>query len=349
MPRIEQVARPGRVRTTRPRAQLRAGRTDWYRITNYAGAQTGTAEVDIYDEIGYWGVTAADFLNDLRQVTAQQITVRLNSPGGEIFDGLAIANSLAAHPATVTVQVDSLAASIASVIAVAGGDRVVMMPHSQMMIHDGSGLAIGNAADMREMAELLDAQSNNIAAVYASKAGGSVEDWRAVMVAETWYTAEEAVVAGLADEVAELPGRRTNDGEAATPKNSWDLSLFRYAGRAAAPAPVNTAAAPAPDPEAEPAADASLTTTVEDALGSEAAAALREHVTEPEADEADPAAAVAELAPADERQTEATTDDAEPEPAHDWGALTAHLTTAAPDPWAALTAHLTPSPSAATA
>lgn len=341
---IEAIQRPDQLRSARPRAQLRAGRTDWYRISNYAGAGNQTAEIAIYDEIGFWGITAGDFLNDLAQVTAPNITVRLNSPGGEIFDGVAIANSLAAHPATVTVQVDSLAASIASVIAVAGGDRVVMMPHSQMMIHDGSGLAIGNAADMQQMADLLDRQSDNIAAVYAAKAGGDAADWRAVMQAETWYTAEEAVAAGLADEVAELPGRRpaADDSEPNMPENSWDLSLFRYAGRTAAPAPAANAV---PVAEPEPEGADGLTTSVEDALGSEAAAALREHVTEPEV-EAGPQAGSEEAAPAAAVDNGQETD---AEPADDWAALTAHLTTPAPDPWAALTAHLTTSPSAATA
>ena len=329
--RIEQVERPARY--GQPRAQVRAGR-DWYRINN---AVSGVAEIDIYDEIGYWGVTAQDFLNDLRGVTASAITVRLNSPGGEIFDGVAIANALASHPATVTAQVDSLAASIASVIAVAGADRVVMMPHSQLMIHDGSGLAFGNAQEVRELAELLDRQSNNIAAVYAAKAGGTVEDWRALMLAETWYTAEEAVAAGLADEVMDL-GRSARPADDAAPMAAtWDLSVFRYAGRAAAPAPANTAAR----------VDQGLTSNVEAAVGAEAAAALREHVAVPEAAvESEPPATggiVTDLPPFGEGGS--TCRLPEPEPA-DWVALTAHLTTPTTG-WADLTAHLTTQPSSA--
>src|SRR5690606_8034659 len=103
------------------------------------------------------------------------------------------------HQAHVTVIVDSLAASIASVIAMAG-DRVVMAKNATMMIHDGHGLSIGNAADMREMADLLDKVSDNIASVYAERAGGDVAEWRERMRAETWYSADEAVSAGLADE-----------------------------------------------------------------------------------------------------------------------------------------------------
>jgi ATP-dependent protease ClpP protease subunit len=226
---------PGRLRTARPRAQLRQGRTDWYRLTNSIGGNA-PATLHIYDEIGYWGITASDLVAELSALDVSAIDVHINSPGGEIFDGIAIMNALRAHRATVTTYVDSLAASIASVIAMAG-DRVVMAPNSQLMIHDGSGLCIGNAAEMREMADLLDRQSDNIASVYAEKAGGDVADWRALMTAETWYTAEEAVAAGLADEVS--PTRSPSSGN--SPENSWDLSIFRYASRAEAPAPVNVA------------------------------------------------------------------------------------------------------------
>ncbi|MCF3101432.1 Clp protease ClpP [Streptomyces roseoverticillatus] len=222
------------LKTARPRAALRQGRNDWYRIKNLAD---GATEIAIYDEIGYWGVTASDFIAELKTVNSSEITLRLNSPGGEVFDGIAIMNALRSHSARVTTHVDGIAASIASVIAMAG-DRIVMQPHSQMMIHDGSGLCIGNAADMREMADLLDKQSDNIAAIYAERAGGTVKQWRTKMLAETWYSAQEAVEAGLADEVAK-PQRRPEpgDGEDVPMAAAWDLSVFRYAGRTEAPAP----------------------------------------------------------------------------------------------------------------
>ncbi|MEV4179934.1 head maturation protease, ClpP-related [Streptosporangium canum] len=236
-----------RPKTARPVARLQQGRTDWYRITNLAD---GAAEVVIYDEIGWFGVTAADFIRDLKEVTATEITLRVNSPGGDVFDGIAIHNVLRNHPATVTTHVDSLAASIASVIALAG-DRIVMQPHSQMMIHDAAGMCIGNATDMHDMAAMLGRQSDNIAAVYAERAGGTVAEWRERMRAETWMSADEAVAAGLADEVAP---RRDTDTPATT--NSWDLSIFNYAGREHAPPPIlATAQDPAPEPPpVEPAA-----------------------------------------------------------------------------------------------
>ena len=221
------------------------GQTRWYTIS--AAAQGGTAVIDIFDEIGYWGTTAADFVAELREVNADEIEVHLNSPGGDVSDGVAIYNALVDHPADVTVVVDALAASIASVIAQAG-DRVVMAPHSQMMIHDAWGLQVGNADDMREMADLLDRFSMNIAEVYAQRTGaGKAADWRETMKAEAWYSADEAVEAGLADEALKREAR-TSRADAKV----HALEHCRYAGRAEAPAPPMRPAArtsaPAPIP-----------------------------------------------------------------------------------------------------
>lgn len=226
----------------RPPRPPRAG--DWYRITNLAD----TAEVVIYDEIGWWGTTAASFMEELKQITAGQITLRLNSPGGDVFDGVAIMNVLRSHPATITTQVDGLAASIASVIALAG-DRIVMQPGSTMMIHDASGMCYGQAPDMRELADMLDRHSDNIASLYAERAGGTVAEWRERMRGESWFSAEEAVAVGLADEV----GQRRNDDEPdPVITNAWDLTRFRYPGRTAAPAPVLATLTPPAEPAAGP-------------------------------------------------------------------------------------------------
>lgn len=206
------VRRP--LKTARATADLRRGRRDWYRIENATGDE---AVIYIYDEIGFWGVTAADFVRELSAVSATRLTVRLNSPGGDVFDGIAIHTALRDHPAAVEVRVDSLAASIASVIAMAG-DRVVMAKHSTFMIHDPFALAIGDAQDMRKMADVLDQLGDTIAGVYAERAGGSVREWRDRMLAETWYTDRETVDAGLADAVA---------GDEASTENSFDLSIFR--------------------------------------------------------------------------------------------------------------------------
>ncbi len=229
----------------RPPRPPSAGAADWYRITNLADS----AEVVIYEEIGWWGTTAASFMDELKQITAGRITLRLNSPGGDVFDGVAIMNVLRSHPAAITTQVDGLAASIASVIALAG-DRIVMQPGSTMMIHDASGMCYGQAPDMRELADMLDRHSDNIASLYAERAGGTVAEWRERMRGESWFSAEEAVAVGLADEVGQ---RRNDDDPDPVVTNSWDLAArFRYPGRSAAPAPVLAIQTPPAEPAAGP-------------------------------------------------------------------------------------------------
>ncbi|MEU3982521.1 head maturation protease, ClpP-related [Streptomyces sp. NPDC026672] len=173
---------------------------DWYRINN---AASSTAEVVIYDEIGEWGITAKDFVNDLGKVTAKNIDVRLNSGGGSVFEGLAIFEALRRHPANITTYVDGIAASIASVIAMSG-DRRVVSRNGSLMIHEASGVCAGPSVDMRQMGELLNRISDQIADVYTQRTGeGSVASWRGLMKAETWFTGSEAVDAGLATEVAD--------------------------------------------------------------------------------------------------------------------------------------------------
>lgn len=169
----------------------------WYSIRNISDS---AAEIAIYDEIGFYGVSASDFVRDISAIKASSITLRINSPGGDVFDGIAIYNSIQRHKATVTAYIDGIAASAASFIAMAA-DRVVMSPHSQMMIHEASGLCVGNASDMQQMADILAKSSDNIASIYAKRAGGTVEEWRARMQAETWLSDQEAVDLGLADAI----------------------------------------------------------------------------------------------------------------------------------------------------
>lgn len=259
------------IRVDRPaivnRAPAAANR-DWYRIVNATDGDT--AEVWVYDEIG-WDVESGPFARDLAALTARHITVRMNTPGGSVFDGLAIYNALLSHPAKVTVQVDGLAASAGSFIAQAG-DEVIMGRNAQMMIHDAAGLAIGNANDMRDMADLLDKVSDNIASIYHDRAGGTVAAWRERMRDETWYSAEEAVKAGLADGMAPAPKRRGDDDDEGMPHEDEDMPMdpdedhedededekvaallkphdltgrYRYDGRSAAPDPVPVPTEPA--------------------------------------------------------------------------------------------------------
>ncbi|MFD7045845.1 head maturation protease, ClpP-related, partial [Rhodococcus jostii] len=207
-------------------------RRDWYTIR--AQTPSAPAEVLIYDEIGWYGVTATDFVKDLESLDGDEIVVRINSPGGDVYDGIAILNALRGHKATITTVVDGLAASAASFIAMAG-DEIVMGRNSELMIHDAWGMSVGNAADLHKLADDLDRVSNNIASIYADRAGGTTEGWRQVMRAETWYSAQEAVDAGLADRIDTQRGDDTGTEVAA--KASFDLSIFTYAGRTAAPAP----------------------------------------------------------------------------------------------------------------
>jgi len=211
-------------RIRRPLARERAGRTDWYRLQNKAGEK---AALYIYDEIGYWGDTASDLVAALKDVDTDALEVHVNSPGGDIFDGLAIYQALRDHPARITVKVDGLAASIASVIAMAG-DEVIMAPKASIMIHDGWTMAVGNAAELRKTADLLDKQSGVIASVYADRSNRDANFWRDAMREETWYTADEAVDAGLADAV---------EGKEKKADEPFDLSVFAHAGRDKAPAP----------------------------------------------------------------------------------------------------------------
>lgn len=214
---------------------------DWFRISNSA-TEDDTAEVLVFDSIGGWfGLYADEFVEQLNEITASNIKLRLNSPGGSVFEGIAIANAIRHHPANVTVYVDSLAASIASVIMLAG-DKVVMMPGSQVMVHAASTMCYGNAAEMTETAELLQKQTVNIAMAYQGRAGGTTDEWLTRMDAETWLNAEEAVALGLADEIYTPPKKEEQQADHAlaaslTPR-TWDLSMYRYAGREKAPAPV---------------------------------------------------------------------------------------------------------------
>lgn len=217
-----------RVRTARPTAKLQAGRTDWFRMVR--NAAPGVDEVHIYDEIGYWGVTAQDFVDQLGQLDSPALDIHINSPGGDVFDGIAIHTAISNRAGKTTVYVDGLAASAASFIAMAG-DEIVMAKAAQMMIHDAMGLAIGNAADMQRMVEDLSRISDVIAGIYADRAGEDVAHWRGLMLAETWFNGAEAVAAGLADRVA---GAEPDD---APVENSFDLSVFKYSARADAPAP----------------------------------------------------------------------------------------------------------------
>lgn len=219
--------------------QLADIRLPWYQIRAQAEGEDGPATVWIYDEVGgSFGVEPEQFARDLDEITAREIVVRVNSPGGSVFDGIAIYNSLRQHPARIRVRVDGLAASIASVISMAG-DTVEMGPGSQMMIHDALGVERGQAVDMAKMSTFLDRQSDNIAGIYRRRAGGEAAEWRELMLAETWMFDAEAVELGLADRVAEDEPAEPDAEMAERMAHRHDLRTwhYRYAGRREAPAP----------------------------------------------------------------------------------------------------------------
>ena len=186
----------------RMRARMAPRAGGWFDIRNADG---DTAVIRIYDEISWWGVTADDFARQLALVTASNIEVQINSPGGDVFDGLAIYNALRAHSAHVTTRVDGLAASAASVIVQAGEHRV-MLGAAQMMIHEAWGVAVGPAREIREFADLLDTENEVIAGIYAQRSDGEVDKFLELMAAETWLTDQAAVDLGLADEVVQPGG-----------------------------------------------------------------------------------------------------------------------------------------------
>lgn len=190
-------------------------RDNWYEIDNRS--DDDEAIIYVYSEIGYFGATAEEFVTELKDITAPKITVRINSLGGSVFETIGIFNALRQHPAKITTQVDAVAASAASVIVQAGDNRV-MLDNSEMMIHEAHGIAIGaTAADMREMADILDNQTIKVAEIYAKRKGDgrTKGHFLALMRAGasnmgTWFSAKETVSEGLADEVV-TPKTKTDN------------------------------------------------------------------------------------------------------------------------------------------
>jgi ATP-dependent protease ClpP protease subunit len=257
-------------------------------------------EIRVYGIIGL-DVTAQAVMDALEATDGGDVTVRINSRGGNVFEGVAILNALRGHQGRVTTVVDGVAASAASFVAM-GGDEIVMNRNAELMIHGSHIQAEGNIVELRKLADNLERINANMASIYAEKAGGTVDDWLAVMSVETWYSAAEAVSAGLADRVEAAAARDGADIAA-----SLDLSMFNYAGRANAPAPrIPQAHNQAPQPvEAEVTKE-----TKEGGLMPTLQEGLAELIgTAPDADDA------TILAAAQEALAERARDDAEPEPA----------------------------------
>lgn len=173
---------------------------NWFRMQ---AKEDQTADIYIYDEIGGWGISARRFTEDLLSLgNLSHINLHIHSPGGEVFDGIAIYNQLKNHSATITVYIDGLAASMASVIAMVG-DTVIMPKNAMMMIHKPWGVSWGDANDMREYADLLDKLENVLIPAYVAKTGKTTEEITAMLEQETWLDGDECVEHGFADKVIE--------------------------------------------------------------------------------------------------------------------------------------------------
>lgn len=179
----------------------------WYNLHRSGDA----LDVYIYDEIGagFWseGFSAKEFAQNLQaEQGVSEIVVHINSPGGDVFDGVAIYNTLIKHPAPVTVEIEGMALSIASVIAMAG-DTVRMAENAMFMIHDPWTIAMGSAADFRAQADVLDKVKDALLTSYTRRTGKEPEEISALMSAETWMTAQEALDMGFLDAVT-APAQR---------------------------------------------------------------------------------------------------------------------------------------------
>lgn len=170
----------------------------WYAFKS--SEQSGEVELSIYDEIGAYGVGAKDFIAELRQHKGQHVHLRINSPGGEIIDGTAIANALNRHEGGVTVHIDGLAASMASYIAMSGAPTF-MSDNALLMIHNPWTLAAGEADDLRKQADLLDTMKATLVRGYQRKSGLAADEISRLMNEETWLTALEATALGFVDAI----------------------------------------------------------------------------------------------------------------------------------------------------
>lgn len=184
-------------KTTHPSAASPKNDRRWYAFRN---ATETEVEVYLYDEIGFWGTGAKEFIAELRQHAGKHVHLRINSPGGEVIEGTAIQNALRRHSGGLTVHIDALAASMASVIAMAG-NPIFIADNALMMIHDPYTFAAGTSEELRKSADLLDTMKANLVRAYVSKTGMPEKEIEDMMAAETWLGATEAVALGFADAI----------------------------------------------------------------------------------------------------------------------------------------------------
>lgn len=182
------------------------------RLEVRAAANDAPAEILFYDEVGAWGITAKSFVKALADVGAGPVTLRINSPGGDVFDGMAIHNAIKSRGNVVAV-VDGLAASAASYIMLAA-DTVQIQETAMVMVHRAWGMTVGNGPAHLDAAALLEKVDGQLADMYAAKTGKPSDDMLAIMDAETWLTSSEAVAQGLVDEVLKAPEKPAKKAQA---------------------------------------------------------------------------------------------------------------------------------------
>lgn len=173
----------------------------WYNLHKI----NNQVEIDLFDEIGGWGVYAKEFKDEVSSLvnsSSEDIIVNINSPGGSVFEGIEIYNYLKGLPNKVTVKINSLAASIATIVAL-GGDELHISESAFFMIHNPWSIAMGEADDMRKQADVLDKIKETILSIYEKNSNLDRERLTAIMDEETWLTGSEAVEYGFADQLTE--------------------------------------------------------------------------------------------------------------------------------------------------
>jgi len=171
---------------------------NWYSIKN----MSEVAEISIYDEIGDYGTSAKNFIEEVKNIGKKDITLRINSVGGSVFDGLAIYNTLRSHQGYVNIKIEGLAASISTVIAMAG-DNIEMAENGFFMIHNPFGQSAGEAVDMRKTADLLDKIKNEIIEIYQRQTKLPYDVLSEMMDKETWLSSQEAQELGFINDITE--------------------------------------------------------------------------------------------------------------------------------------------------
>lgn len=189
---------------------------DWFKVQAISDDET---EIMIYDVIGWPFISADNFVRALAEITAKAVTVRINSPGGDVFDGMAIFNALKNYQqGKVITRIEGIAASMASIIALSGKE-VQAFANTMYMIHEPYAFTAGNQYSLRELADILEKMSGQMIDIYSSNASPGKREIAQMMKDETWLTAKEAKEKGFVDTIL--------DGKAA--KAQFDLSMFANA------------------------------------------------------------------------------------------------------------------------